>query len=272
MPCLEPSISSPASIAAVAIKDLRYRYPGVDGKLALEGVSLEIQPGERLAILGASGAGKSTFLLHLNGVLMPASGTVEIHGSPVTAQTLRQIRSQVGIVFQNPDDQLFTPTVEEDIAFGPLNMGCPSAEVHLRVAEALKAMRLEGCEKRGTHELSYGEKRRVALATVLAMRPRVIGFDEPFANLDPGMVEQLVDVISSLDATVIVISQEILPAIACSHRIAVFHRGKIAAVGPSLEIARDRKLLAACGIDFHYQGRIWQKILDSTSPRNPPVP
>ncbi len=266
----EPSISS-----AVVVEDLRYRYPGAEAKLALDGVSLDIQTGERLAILGASGAGKSTFLLHLNGVLMPSSGSVCIHGTKVHAGSLRQIRSQVGIVFQNPDDQLFTPTVEEDIAFGPLNMGCSSADVRARVEEALCEMRLQGYEKRGTHELSYGEKRRVALATVLAMRPQVIGFDEPFANLDPSMVEQLVDVISALDATVIVISQEILPAIACSHRIAVFHQGRIAAVGPSLEIARDRKLLAACGIDFHYQGRIWEKILGgeaTTSPRNPPTP
>lgn len=266
-PLLEPSIS------AVLVEDLCYRYPGAEGRLALDGVTLAIEPGERLAILGASGAGKSTFLLQLNGVLTPTSGTVTIHGMRVHAGSLRQIRSQVGIVFQNPDDQLFTPTVEEDVAFGPLNMGCGTNEVQARISEALRAMRLEGYEKRGTHELSYGEKRRVALATVLAMRPRVIGFDEPFANLDPGMVEQLVDVISSLDSTVIVISQEILPAIACSQRIAVFHQGKIAAVGPSLEIARDRKLLAACGIDFHYQGRIWEKILTtSTSPQSPRVP
>jgi cobalt/nickel transport system ATP-binding protein len=200
----------------------------------------------------------------LNGVFVPSAGTVTIHGTRVHAGSLRQVRGDVGIVFQNPDDQLFTPTVGEDVAFGPLNMGCSASEVEQRVGEALRAMRLEGYEQRGTHELSYGEKRRVALATVLAMRPRVIGFDEPFANLDPGMVEQLVDVISSLDATVVVISQEILPAIACSHRIAVFHQGKIAALGPSLEIARDRKLLAACGIDFHYQGRIWEKILSTT--------
>jgi cobalt/nickel transport system ATP-binding protein len=200
-------------------------------------------------------------------VLLPSAGTIEIGGTPVHPGTLRQIRSRAGIVFQNPDDQLFTPTVEEDIAFGPLNMGCPHDEVRERVHEALRQMRLEGYESRGTHELSYGEKRRVALATVLAMRPDVIGFDEPFANLDPGMVEQLVDVIASLPATVIVISQEILPAIACSDRIAIFHRGRIAAVGPSLEIARDRKLLAECGIDFHYQGRIWERIFAAKDAR-----
>lgn len=243
---------------SVSIRDLGYRYG--NGKAALEGVSLEIQPGERLAILGASGAGKSTFLLHLNGILLPHTGVVEIGGVPVHAGTLREIRSRVGIVFQNPDDQLFTPTVEEDIAFGPLNMGCNSEEVRERVDGALRQMRLEGYETRGTHELSYGEKRRVALATVLAMRPQVIGFDEPFANLDPGMVEQLVEVIRGLDSTVIVISQEILPAIACSDRIAIFHQGRVAAVGPSLEIARNRQLLSDCGIDFHYQGRIWERL------------
>jgi cobalt/nickel transport system ATP-binding protein len=172
-----------------------------------------------------------------------------------------QIRRNVGIVFQNPDDQLFTPTVEEDVAFGPLNMGCSVEEAHERVRIALSQMRLEGYEKRSTHELSFGEKRRVALATVLAMRPKVIGFDEPFANLDPGMVEQLVDLIRGLDATVILISQEILPAIASTDRLAVFYRGSVAAVGPTLDIASDRALLRRCGIDFHFYGDIWDRIL-----------
>jgi cobalt/nickel transport system ATP-binding protein len=122
-------------------------------------------------------------------------------------------------------------------------------------------MRLEGYEKRSTHELSFGEKRRVALATVLAMRPKVIGFDEPFANLDPAMVEQLVGLIRGLDATVILISQEILPAIAASDRLAVFNLGRVAAVGPALEIASDRALLQRCGIDFHFYGDIWERIL-----------
>ena len=222
---------------------------------------MRVEPGERIGIIGPSGAGKSTFLLHLNGVLLPAAGSVRIDGQQVQRRNLMQIRRSVGIVFQNPDDQLFTPTVEEDVAFGPLNMGCSLEETRERVRVALVQMRLEGYEKRSTHELSFGEKRRVALATVLAMRPKVIGFDEPFANLDPGMVEQLVGLIRSLDATVILISQEILPAIASSDRLAVLYQGRLAAVGPALDIASDRALLQRCGIDFHFYGDIWERIL-----------
>lgn len=242
---------------------LVYRYP--DGRLALDNVSLKVTPGERLGIIGPSGAGKSTFLLHLNGVLLPASGLVRIGGEPVVKANLMNIRGRVGIVFQNPDDQLFTPTVEEDVAFGPLNMGCTPEETQERVKWALHQMRLDGYEKRGTHDLSFGEKRRVALATVLAMRPSVIAFDEPFANLDPGMVEQLIHLIHGLDATVVLISQEILPAVAAVDTLAVFHRGHIAATGPAVEIASDRALLQRCGIDFHYYAGVWQRILARTA-------
>lgn len=243
----------------VDVDRLVFRYG--DGRLALDDVSLQIAPGERLGIIGASGAGKSTFLLHLNGVFLASSGEVRIDGQAVHRGNLMQIRGSVGIVFQNPDDQLFTPTVAEDVAFGPLNMGCGVAETKERVDLALHQMRLEGYEQRSTHDLSFGEKRRVALATVLAMRPRVIAFDEPFANLDPGMVEQLVGVIRGLDATVVLISQEILPAIASVDRLAVFHEGRLAAIGPALEIAADRPLLQRCGIDFHFYGDLWRQIL-----------
>lgn len=223
-------------------------------------MTLDIAAGERLAILGPSGAGKSTFLLHLNGVLLSHGGSIEVGGTPVHRGTLREIRAKVGIVFQNPDDQLFTPTVEEDIAFGPLNMGCSTDEVRDRVRQAIEQMRLEEHRHRSTHELSQGEKRRVALATVLAMRPQVIGFDEPFANLDPGMVEQVAGIIRELGATVVLVSQEILPALACADRVAVIYQGKVAAAGPAMEIARDRELLARCGIDFHYQGEVWRQL------------
>ncbi|MCC6293425.1 MAG: ABC transporter ATP-binding protein [Bryobacterales bacterium] len=238
--------------------NLEYHYP--DGRAALNGLSLRVEAGERVGIIGPSGAGKSTFLLHLNGVLLPQSGEVRVDGVKVERATLRQVRSRVGIVFQNPDDQLFTPTVEEDVAFGPLNMGCGSEETRERVTVALRQMRLEGYERRSTHDLSFGEKRRVALATVLAMRPRVIAFDEPFANLDPAMVEQLVGIIRSLEATVVLISQEILPAVASVDRLAVLHEGRVAGVGPALEIAADRTLLRRCGIDFHYFAGVWERI------------
>lgn len=242
----------------VEVQGLSFRYP--DGRQALREVSLSVEPGERLGIIGQSGAGKSTFLLHLNGVILPQEGSVRIDGMDVAKPNLPAIRSRVGIVFQNPDDQLFTPTVEEDVAFGPLNMGVPAVEVEARVASALKELRLEGFEKRSTHELSFGEMRRVALATVLAMQPRVIGFDEPFANNDPETVEHLIEIIRGLPGTTIVISQEILPAVACSDRLAVFHEGRIAADGPTTDIARDRPLLKRCGVDFHYYGRIWETI------------
>lgn len=251
--------STPQSGCSIDAEQLVYRYP--DGRLALDGLSLQVAPGERLGIIGPSGAGKSTFLLHLNGVLLPASGEVRIGDLAVRRDTLMEVRSRVGIVFQNPDDQLFTPTVEEDVAFGPINMGCSAQETHERVNVALQQMRLEGYERRSTHDLSFGEKRRVALATVLAMRPRVIAFDEPFANLDPGMVEQLVALIRSLDATVVLISQEILPAVASVDRLAVIHGGKVAAMGPALEVAGDRALLRSCGIDFHYYADVWERIL-----------
>jgi len=249
-----------ASGARIDVRNLAYSYP--DGRAALNGISLTIEPGECLGIIGRSGAGKSTFLLHLNGVILPQSGSVSVDGIQVEKSTLRAIRQKVGIVFQNPDDQLFTPTVEEDIAFGPLNLGCSEAETAQSVDAALKQLRLEGYEKRSTLELSFGEKRRVALATVLAMRPAVIGFDEPFANNDPEMVEQLIAIIKALPTTTVLISQEILPAIVCANRLAVFHEGTLAAIGPSMEIARDKSLLRRNGVDFHYYGELWDRIVN----------
>lgn len=246
------------SHCAVESKHLTYRFP--DGRLALDSVSLRVEAGECLGVIGHSGAGKSTFLLHLNGVLLPSSGSVEIGGVAVTPDNLHEIRRQVGIVFQDPEDQLFTPTVEEDVSFGPLNLGLPAGEVSTRVAEALRELRLEGFERRSTHDLSFGEKRRVALATVLAMRPGVIGFDEPFANNDPATVEQLIHIVNDLPATVVLISQEILPALACADRLAVFHQGRLAAIGPTMEIARDRALLRECGLDFYYYARVWDQL------------
>ncbi|GAF95723.1 unnamed protein product, partial [marine sediment metagenome] len=218
---------------AVEIKNLSFAY-GKDS--ALKNVSLKIRSGERFGIIGPSGAGKSTLLLHLNGILS-GDGEVKIDGLPVIKESLPEIRRKVGLVFQNPDDQLFNPTVEEDVAFGPLNLGLSREEVEARVRETLKQMNLEGFETKTSHHLSYGEQKRVALATVLAMQPEVVAFDEPFSNLDPAMVKHLIEIIESLDATVILVSQQILPVMACCHRLAILKDGQVIRVGTPAELA-----------------------------------
>jgi len=241
---------------AVEIKNLSFAY-GKD--TALKNVSLQIDSGERFGIIGPSGAGKSTLLLHLNGILSD-DGEVKIDGLPVTKESLPEIRRKVGLVFQNPDDQLFNPTVEEDVAFGPLNLGLSREEVEVRVRETLKHMNLEGFEAKTSHHLSYGEQKRVALATVLAMQPEVVAFDEPFSNLDPAMVKHLVEIIESLDATVILVSQQILPVMACCHRLAILKDGQVVRVGTPAELAAERGLLKECGLDVGFFCSICKKL------------
>jgi len=241
---------------AVEIKNLSFAY-GKDP--ALKNVSLKIRSGERFGIIGPSGAGKSTLLLHLNGILS-GDGEVKIDGLPVTKESLPEIRRKVGLVFQNPDDQLFNPTVEEDVAFGPLNLGLSREETGTRVTETLKHMNLEGFEAKASHHLSYGEQKRVALATVLAMQPEVVAFDEPFSNLDPAMVKHLIEIIESLDATVILVSQQILPVMASCSRLAILKDGQVIRVGTPAELAADRGLLKECGLDVGFYCSICKKL------------
>jgi cobalt/nickel transport system ATP-binding protein len=241
---------------AVEVKNLSFAY-GKDP--ALKNVSLKIRSGERFGIIGPSGAGKSTLLLHLNGILS-GDGEVKIDGLPVTKKSLPEIRRKVGLVFQNPDDQLFNPTVEEDVAFGPLNLGLSREETEARVRETLKHMNLEGFEAKTSHHLSYGEQKRVALATVLAMQPEVVAFDEPFSNLDPAMVKHLIEIIESLDATVILVSQQILPVMASCHRLAILKDGQVIRVGTPAELAADRGLLKECGLDVGFFCSICKKL------------
>lgn len=163
-------------------------------------------------------------------------------------------------MFQNPDDQLFNPTVEEDVAFGPLNFEMSKNEVKKRVFEALETMNLSGFEKKTSHHLSYGEKKRVALATVLSMRPEIVAFDEPFSNVDPQMVKKIMKIIGELKGTVIIVSQEVLPLIACCHRLAVMKEGNIMAVGSTKEIATNTKLLGSCEMDFSFYCDICKKL------------
>lgn len=241
----------------VEIKNLSFAYE--NDHSVLKNISLQIAPGDRFGIIGPSGAGKSTLLLHLNGILQGA-GSVKIGGLILNKDTLPDIRAKVGLVFQNPDDQLFNPTVAEDLAFGPLNFGLEPTEVSARVTEALAAMNLSGFENKTSHHLSFGERKRVALATVLTMRPEVVAFDEPFSNLNPAMVQNLLEIIHKLPATVILVSQQILPTFACCNKLAVLREGRIIATGTTREIATDRELLSSCGLDFSFYMDILKSI------------
>lgn len=233
--------------STIKIQDVGYSYK--TGQEVLKNIHLEIKAGEKFGIIGPMGAGKSTLLLHLNGILT-GEGCVMIDDTEVCKKNLPVIRKKVGIVFQNPDDQLFNPTVEEDVAFGPLNFGFSEEEVGNMVDQALYEMNLKGYEKRISHHLSMGEKKRVAIATVLATRPEVIAFDEPFSSLDPMMIRQLVSIIKELNSTVIIVSQSFLPLVACCQRVAIMNKGIITAVGPTLEILKNEDLLLENGIDL----------------------
>ncbi|HEX7463326.1 MAG TPA: ABC transporter ATP-binding protein, partial [Actinomycetota bacterium] len=168
---------------ALEVRDLRFAFP--DGTQALFGVNLSIDEGERVALLGPNGAGKTTLVLHLNGIYSAQAGSVAVGGLPVVKEHLQEIRRRVGIVFQDPDDQLFMPTVRDDVAFGPANLGISGEELDTRVRKALAAVGMSGFEDRAPHHLSFGQRRRVAVATVLAMEPEILVLDEPSSNLDP---------------------------------------------------------------------------------------
>ncbi len=246
-----------AMAAAIEIRDLGFSY--TPGNPVLENINLDIEAGEKFGIIGPMGSGKSTLLLQLNGILR-GSGTVRIGGTILNDKTLGLIRRRLGLVFQNPDDQLFNPTVEEDVAFGPLNFGYSPEEVTARVGEALEAMKLAGFEKSLSHHLSMGERKRVALATVLAAKPEVIAFDEPFSSLDPSMLMQLLDIINGLEATLVIVSQSLLPLVSCCRRLALLNNGGIVAVGPVKDILRDDELLRANGLDLGYYKKIYGEL------------
>ncbi|MCX7858966.1 ABC transporter ATP-binding protein [Chloroflexus sp.] len=211
----------------LTITNLTYRYP--DGTPALRGIDLAIAAGEKVALLGVNGAGKSTLLLHLNGTLRPASGAIVVDGLPVTPQNLRQIRARVGLVFQDPDDQLFSPTVFDDVAFGPLYMGLAPAEAAQRVQQALQAVGMMGYERRAPHRLSLGQRKRVALATVLAMQPSLLALDEPSAGLDPRARRALSELLRALPQTMLVSTHDLALAADVFPRAIVLAEGRVVA-------------------------------------------
>lgn len=231
----------------VEAKNLRHVYP--DGTVALDGVSFRITHGESVALIGANGAGKSTLLLHLNGYLSPTAGEVRIGDMPLTKATLPEIRRTVGMVFQEPDDQLFMPTVFDDVAFGPLNLGLPIAEVELRVIKALERVGAAHLRNKPPYRLSAGEKKRVAIATVLSMSPDILVMDEPTNGLDPCARRQLLALLREFSHTRIFTSHDLDMVLELCPRTIVLHNGKVEADGPTLDIFRDDALLARCRLE-----------------------
>jgi len=235
--------------AAVKAEGLRFSYP--DGTEVLRGIDLTIEQGESVAVIGPNGAGKSTLLLHLNGILI-GTGNLRVLGLEPRGKDLRTIRSKVGIVFQDPEDQLFLTSVSRDVAFGPNNMGLDAGEVARRVKEALAAVGMAGSEDRAAHHLSFGEKKRIATATVLAMRPEVLVLDEPSANLDPKARRRLIDILLALPVTKIVATHDLPVAYELCDRVLILDRGTIVADGPVETVLFDEDLLAAHDLQLPY--------------------
>ena len=233
------------SSCSVEIKQLSYMYP--DGTAALHSTSLTICQGEKVALVGPNGAGKSTLLLHLNGIFT-GEGQVVVDGLPVAPPNLSRIRARVGLVFQSPDDQLFSPTVFDDVAFGPIYQGLPREEVEQRVAFALEAVGMLAYRDRSPHRLSVGEKKRIAIATVLSMRPSVLVLDEPTAGLDPRARRSLIDLLRQLPQTMLIASHDLEMVKELLPRTVVMDQGEIVADGHTQSILSDETLLYRHGL------------------------
>jgi cobalt/nickel transport system ATP-binding protein len=240
---------APPSGPALQIRGLRFAYP--DGTSVLHGIDLVVPRGQSLAIIGPNGAGKSTLLLQLNGILK-GSGEISVLGLPVEPKNLRDIRRRVGVVFQDPEDQLFLGTVAQDVAFGPSNMGLSKEEIAVRVREALEAVGMEDGGERSSHHLSFGQKKRVAVATVLSMRPDILVLDEPTSNLDPKSRRRLLGILQELQVTKLVVTHDLPVAYELCERTVILDQGRIVADGPTEEVLADERLLAAHDLELPY--------------------
>ena len=229
---------------SLEIKELAFAYP--DGNQALYGVNLSVQKGERVALLGPNGAGKTTLVMHMNGIHPTSHGSIHVAGQLVDSknkESIKEIRSKVGIVFQDPDDQLFMPTVGEDVAFGPYNMGVRGAELEAIVDDALKLVGMSEYKDRPPHHLSFGQRRRVAVATVLAMKPEILVMDEPSSNLDPASRRELADILRSLDVTIVMVTHDLPYAYELCERAVILSGGIIVADDKTESILKNEKLL-----------------------------
>jgi cobalt/nickel transport system ATP-binding protein len=232
------------------VRGLAFAYP--DGHQALFGVDLHVHRGERVALLGPNGAGKTTLVLHLNGILAAGAGSVTVSGLPVTKENIPEIRRRVGIVFQDPDDQLFMGTVRQDVAFGPANLGLKGAELETRVQAALEQVGMAAYADRPPHHLSFGQRRRVAVATVLAMEPEILVLDEPSSNLDPASRRELADILRSLDVTVLMVTHDLPYALELCPRAVVLSDGHVVADGPTYDVLTDDDLMGAHRLELPF--------------------
>lgn len=229
------------STPVLDVRGLAYAYP--DGHQALYGVDLHVHHGERVALLGPNGAGKTTLVLHLNGILTAGAGSVAVSGLPVEKRNLQEVRRRVGVVFQDPDDQLFMGSVRADVAFGPANLGLRGEALDARVEHALDQVGMRDFADRPPHHLSFGQRRRVAVATVLAMEPEILVLDEPSSNLDPASRRELADIVRSLDVTVLMVTHDLPYALELCPRTVVLSDGVIVADGPTYDVLTDETLM-----------------------------
>jgi len=241
---------TPAAPPALDVRGLSFAYP--DGRQVLYDVHLRVAAGERVALLGPNGAGKTTLVLHLNGILTAGRGSIHVAGVKVGPDTVLEVRRRVGIVFQDPDDQLFMPTVAEDVAFGPANLGLRGDGLRRRVEEALAAVGMADYAERPPHHLSFGQRRRVAVATVLAMHPEVLVLDEPSSNLDPSSRRELAAIVQSLPVAVLMVTHDLPYAWQLCPRAVLMDDGRVVADGATAELIADERLLAAHRLELPY--------------------
>jgi len=230
----------------IDVDHLHFRYP--NGPAVLDDISFHIEGGERIALVGPNGAGKSTLMLNLNGILRAQSGGIRLCGMELWDDTLRAVRRAVGLVFQNPDDQLFSPTVFDDVAFGPIYQGCSPEEIRERVRDALAAVHMEAYIHRVSHHLSVGEKKRIAIATVLSMDPEILVLDEPTAGLDPQARRNFIRLLAELKQTMLVATHDLALVREICARTIIMDSGRIAADGATAKILADGGLLAQHGL------------------------